>query len=213
MTRLFRGKGPVYRLDRRAKARMIEAVLTEHLGGPPSGRRLLDVGCGNGDIAAHFARANAVTGVDVADRRRPENRGFEFHLVDSEALPLPDDGFDVVLSNHVIEHVDDQQLHLAEVRRVLAPGGVVYMATPNRTSPIMPGHVGNDRVLAYREMGPLFERAGFEVHEYSIPVLRQPARFESDVRGFGAGRLPRWLLRRLRPLFPSHVFVLSRRGA
>jgi 2-polyprenyl-3-methyl-5-hydroxy-6-metoxy-1,4-benzoquinol methylase len=50
-------------------------------------------------------------------------------------LPFPDEYFDVVVSNHVIEHVSDQQLHLSEIARVLKPNGVVYLATPNRLWP------------------------------------------------------------------------------
>src|SRR3546814_9833619 len=53
----------------------------------------------------------------------------------SDLLPFADDSFDVVLSNHVIEHVGEQpeQLaHLSELRRVLTPGGIGYLAVPNR---------------------------------------------------------------------------------
>src|SRR3546814_5510744 len=53
----------------------------------------------------------------------------------SDLLPFADDSFDVVLSNHGIEHVGEQPVqlaHLAELRRVLTPGGIGYLAVPNR---------------------------------------------------------------------------------
>ena len=209
--RPFKGKGPVYKLDRSRKARMIDAILRAHLGRPVAGMRMLDIGCGNGDIAMFFAAANAVVGVDIAERLKPHERQFAFHLVDSERLPFADHSFDVVLSHHVIEHVDDQRLHLAEMARVLRRGGFAYLATPNRSSPIMQGHVGNDMVLRYPQMEPLFKAAGFEVIEYSIPLLKEPARYFSDFPGYRL--VPVALLKLLRPLFPSHVFVLPLRDA
>ena len=204
-----RFRGPVYRLPRDHKARMIAAVLAAHVGAPVAGRRVLDIGCGNGDISQHFAAANEVDGVDVDDRRRPENRGFRFARVESERLPFGDGAFDIVLSNHVIEHVADQVLHLTEIARVLPPRGLAYLATPNRSSPIMAGHKGNARVLRYREMRPLFERCGFAVHDYSVHLVRNPRGFSSDVPNLRW--LPTPVLRALRPYFPSHVFVLERR--
>lgn len=197
---------PVVHLDRSQKARMIDAILSDFLGGPVAGYAMLDIGCGNGDISESFAKANRHHAVDVKDQRRATALGFEFRLVDSERLPYEDGRFDVVISHHVIEHVDDQALHLAEIRRVLRDGGIAYLATPNRSSPLMRGHVGNERVLRYRQMRPLFAGQGFEVHEYGERVVREPDRFHGEVRI--ARFLPAFLVRRLKPLYPSHMFVL-----
>ena len=101
-------------------------------------RRLLEIGCGSGGISRYFGSAGPmgwdVTAVDVEDVRLARE-GYAFRLVDGPRLPFPDASFDVVLSNHVIEHVggeDAQVTHLEEVRRMLAPGGVAYLAVPNR---------------------------------------------------------------------------------
>jgi SAM-dependent methyltransferase len=122
-------------------------------------------------------------------------------------LPFPARSFDVVLSNHVIEHVLNQRLHLGEIRRVLADRGVCYLATPNRSSPLMQGHVGNNLVLRYREMRPLFEQNGFNVHEYGARVLTHPRRFRYPVSV--GGLIPLGIAQRLAPFFPSHMFVLT----
>jgi ubiquinone/menaquinone biosynthesis C-methylase UbiE len=128
-------------------------------------------------------------------------------LITGTHLPFADDSFDVVLSNHVIEHVEDQGEHLKELRRVLREDGICYLATPNKSSPIMQGHVGNEMVLRYHQMQPLFERYGFRVFEYSTQVLTEPDRYSGPFR---MGRyLPRRLAYVLRSYYPSQHFVLE----
>lgn len=99
---------------------------------------LLEIGTGSGGIAHYFAtHANLrcdVTAVDVLDQRQVKE-GYRFVQVGDTELPFADASFEVVLSNHVIEHVGDekQQLaHLRELRRVLKPNGLGYLAVPNR---------------------------------------------------------------------------------
>src|SRR6185312_5395570 len=71
---------------------------------------------------------------DVCDNRQVRD-GYAFRLVQSVELPFENGSFDVIVSNHVIEHVGDAQAqarHLAEIRRVMKPDGVGYLAVPNR---------------------------------------------------------------------------------
>lgn len=208
----YRGRGPVALLNREAKGRMIRAIVEEYLGRPVRGMRVLDIGCGNGGISGHFVKqGNEVFGVDVDDKRKGQDLGFSFRLVDSEVLPFDDQSFDLVLSHHVIEHVADQRLHLAEIKRVLKPSGSCYLATPNKTSPLMEGHIGNDRVLRHAQMQPLFERSGFQVKEYSLEVLSRPDAFFAEKR---YGRfIPRRAAEALRPWYPSHLFMLRPFGS
>jgi 2-polyprenyl-3-methyl-5-hydroxy-6-metoxy-1,4-benzoquinol methylase len=195
----------VVHLDRLRKAQMIKAIVEDYRADPIVGVDLLDIGSGNGDISEFFAPENRVRSVDVVDQRRSQGAA-EFTLVDSEMLPFPDSSFDVVLSHHVVEHVNDQLLHLSEVHRVLRPTGVAYLATPNRSSPIMEGHVDNQSVLRWSQMGPLFTRAGFDVVEYGWRVVCDPDTFFAERR---EGRfLPGQAARMLRRFYPSHMFVL-----
>lgn len=197
---------PVVKLDRGRKAKMIEAFVCDALGRKPRGLRILDIGCGNGDIAAYFARDNFAVGVDVADQCRDEHVTLPRCIARSESLPFGDGTFDVVISHHVIEHVDDHDRHISEIRRVLAPGGICYLGTPNLSSPFMRGHVGNPMVLRYSQMQPLFERHGFRVDEYYLRWLRQPDKYYCETR---LGRfIPASALWLLRHWFPSQCFIL-----
>ena len=98
-----------------------------------AGTRVLDVGCGLGDLAAAAAARGAVaTGTDLAEgmveaarRRHP---GLEFVLADGEALPFEDGAFDATLSAFVINHMPDAERGAAELVRVTRPGGRVAAA-------------------------------------------------------------------------------------
>ena len=124
------------RESRRGKAAKIAWIIDRER--QLAGSRILDIGTGNGtiaaELAAHAGPTGSVTSIDVADVR-VDREGYTFTLVDDDRLPFVDDSFDVVVSNHVIEHVGDaaaQQRHLTEIARVLAQGGLVYVAVPYR---------------------------------------------------------------------------------
>ncbi len=203
----MRGRGSVIKLDRFKKARSIHAILADHCGGAITGKRTLDIGCGNGGISEFFSETNVHSGVDVTDHRKNDDKRYTFHLVSNEILPFEDNEFDVVISNHVIEHVSDQQLHLKEILRVLKSNGCAYLATPNKSSPIMEGHVGNEMVLKYADMGPMIQQCGFVGKEYGVAVASRPEDFEGEVKW--AKYIPASLLKLMRPFFPSHIFILS----
>lgn len=122
--------------SRALKARKIEVVLGLVPGQTPL--RILEIGTGSGGIAHYFGTHRLlrcdVEAVDVRDARQVFD-GYQFRVVDGIGLPFEDASFDVVISNHVIEHVGGmqaQEQHLAEMHRVLAPAGRGYLAVPNR---------------------------------------------------------------------------------
>jgi 2-polyprenyl-6-hydroxyphenyl methylase / 3-demethylubiquinone-9 3-methyltransferase len=107
--------------------------------GEVRGRRVLDAGCGGGLVAAGLAGAGAtVVGVDqspaslgVAGRHVPA--GFTPLAGTLERLPLADGAIDAVVAADVLEHVGDLPAVVAELARVLAPGGLLLFDTVNRT--------------------------------------------------------------------------------
>lgn len=112
---------------------------------PLDGVRFLSSGCGFGGslLAYRDAGAARVAGVEVdADAARfaalrvAELPDAEVRCYDGERLPFPDAAFDVVESMDVIEHTACPEGYLAELARVLAPGGLILLVTPNRLWPV-----------------------------------------------------------------------------
>lgn len=105
----------------------------------PTGRRLLDVGCGPG-FFLDVARASGFTvqGVELspfAAHHAQEHLGLLVAQGDFPGTPLPAAGFDVVTLWDVIEHLADAHAMMAEIARVLAPGGSLVFSTGDRTAP------------------------------------------------------------------------------
>jgi ubiquinone/menaquinone biosynthesis C-methylase UbiE len=128
--------------SRLKKAEKIRAIIENRM--PIQGARVLEVGTGSGVAASTLAKlvgsSGSVRATDVKDQRIVQD-GFEFQLVNDTALPFPDQTFDLVISNHVIEHVgdkEDQANHLREIRRVLKSNGFLYLAVPNKWRLIEP---------------------------------------------------------------------------
>ena len=99
-------------------------------------RRGAVIGCGNGDEVVSVQRElpnSWVVGLDVASSFSPAARAeAKLILADAKQLPFPPASFDFVVSIHSIEHVGDPHLALAEINRVLRPGGWFYVGVPNR---------------------------------------------------------------------------------
>jgi 2-polyprenyl-3-methyl-5-hydroxy-6-metoxy-1,4-benzoquinol methylase len=103
---------------------------------PHSGKfEILDVGCGSGaNSEALAARGHTLHGVDLSETAitRYRSRGFEGRVGDLESgLGYPDAMFDVVFCSEVIEHMTSPEVLAAEMCRVLKPGGLLVLSTPN----------------------------------------------------------------------------------
>jgi SAM-dependent methyltransferase len=99
--------------------------------------KALCAGCGVGFVPYILARHTAwtYTGGDFdqeyIDRHPWVRERIRIVRLDVTAMPFPDDTFDVVICNHVIEHVPAWETLAQELHRVVRPGGIVYVATPN----------------------------------------------------------------------------------
>ena len=93
----------------------------------------LDFGCGFGNYTSLFTHSkNSVIGLDIHDIRSKQNRDFKIKLYDGYTIPFKANTFDVVVSFDVIEHIEHDVHSIKEMYRVLKPGGVIFIATPNR---------------------------------------------------------------------------------
>ncbi|MBM3484979.1 MAG: class I SAM-dependent methyltransferase [Alphaproteobacteria bacterium] len=108
-----------------------------------SGKRVLDVGCGNGYVLSHYARHGAETaGVDLTEaalelsRERFALAGLsgDFRRTDGDSLPFPDSHFDIACSMGVLHHIENPAPMLREMHRVLKPGGQLILMLYHRAS-------------------------------------------------------------------------------
>ncbi len=94
--------------------------------------RILEVGAGPTNRTSEFlASLGELHGLDVSDEVRGNVHLTSSALIEGGRYPFPDSSFDLVVSNYVVEHVDDASLHLAEIHRVLVSGGRYIFRTPN----------------------------------------------------------------------------------
>lgn len=108
-----------------------------YLPKPTCGQRLLDVGCGNGDFLVNAKEAGwMVTGLepDAKAAKAAQERGLDIVVGVIDALAEQSSVYDVITLSHVIEHVHEPRQLLQSVHRLLKPGGVVYIDTPNINS-------------------------------------------------------------------------------
>ncbi len=111
-------------------------LLARHLA---RGRDVLDIASGEGYGAALLAQtAASVVGVEVAEEavahaaRHYAGTGLRFLQGDARRIPLEDGAVDLAVSFETIEHFEGQAAFLAELRRVLRPGGLALISTPDR---------------------------------------------------------------------------------
>jgi ubiquinone/menaquinone biosynthesis C-methylase UbiE len=166
---------------------------------PQPGERVLDVGCGPGLLASGIAVAvgssGAVHGIDLSEsllaaaRAQCANQPWvELRHGDAMRLPYADATFDAAISTQVLEYVSDVDRALAELRRVLRPGGRAVLvdtdwdsivwhsrdaARMNRVLAAWEKHAADVRLP--RTLAPRMRRAGFEVRSQQVLPLFNPA--------------------------------------
>lgn len=104
------------------------------LPAPVPGGRLLDVGCGNGEFLRRMRHAGwrvSGTEVDPMAAALASHDGIDVFVGDLESAAFADQQFDAITMNHVIEHLPDTIGTLRTCRRILKPGGLLWIATPN----------------------------------------------------------------------------------
>jgi SAM-dependent methyltransferase len=230
---------------RALRGRRIVALLRAFVADDLTGMRVLDIGCSAGLITREIAACTAWTlGIDVdhdaiayASAHHIIGGRLSFVIASGDALPCAGSAFDIVICNHVYEHVSNAHALMTEIVRVLRPGGVCWFAAghtwqliePHYRLPLlslMPRPLASVLVRATRQgaaydvrfLSPwrvpsLFERF-VDARLVSVDALRDPVRFglvEGALR-FGSVRaVVRPLARAIAWLAPTQLWILRKR--
>lgn len=168
------------------------------------GASVLDVGCGDAGALIAFAEKGAkCAGIECFDtslergKLRAADHGVQVDLKKgvAESIPFPDASFDLVMLDNVLEHVTDRPGTLREVRRVLKPGGLLYMVTPK---PFSLYSLWND---------PHYDLAGLVLMPRSMQIW-----YFEKIRGGGKGTYDVGVIptrRRIRKLLDEAGFTIT----
>lgn len=195
---------------------------------PPPPARILEIGCGMGELTYGLAQAgHHATGIDISDiriQRLQRMRIERLHFVRTDTLYLPfaEGSFDAAISQQLLEHLhpDDAQLHMQEISRVLKKGGRYVLETPNKlTGPadvsrfFTDGEAEGFHLKEYRitEMVTLFRRHGFTF----VDVVRWKTRHLIQMRAM----MMEWFwalfpksFRRRHPLWLQNPIYIAYKG-
>lgn len=156
---------PLHRFNP-VRLHFIHDTLGRHFGrkdGTFSGLKLLDIGCGGGLVSEPMARAGfAVTGADASGKNiaaaslhgQQGGLSIDYRQTTAETLAEAGETFDVVLNLEVIEHVADLKSYLAASARLVAPGGIMIVASLNKTlKSLALAKIGAEYVLGWLPKG------------------------------------------------------------
>jgi ubiquinone/menaquinone biosynthesis C-methylase UbiE len=185
-----------------------ERYFVPAIGGPASkgllaaarlspGERVLDVACGTGVVTRAAADAvgssGAVAGLDInpamlATARKRAHHSIDWYEASAESMPLPDRSFDVVLCQMGLQFMSNKPAAIAEMHRVLTPGGRALVTVPGPEPDLLSimrealgRRIGADAAAFARtvfslhdeaEMRKLFEKAGFGEVEVKAATAR-----------------------------------------
>lgn len=175
-----------------------------------AGKRVLDLACGEGFGSAFLARrAESVIGVDVDEAtiveagRRYYHSNLQFIRAEADNLPLVDSSFDVITSFETIEHLENHEGMFEEMRRVLAPGGVLIISSSNKR--IYTDKLGNRNPFHVREL--YFEEFRDLLARYfpHVAIYGQRLITSSILHPLGSERVPHagWMMGDVRGAEPG----------
>ncbi|MBM4338346.1 MAG: class I SAM-dependent methyltransferase [Deltaproteobacteria bacterium] len=203
----------------------------------------LDIGCSSGVITSslgeHFFR---VLGVDIDQeavqyaKDHFSSPGVQFMLADAMNFPFKENSIDVIICNHIYEHVPQAEQLMEEIYRVLKESGVCYFAAGNKYM-VIEGHYGlpflswlpkflADLYLRLTGKGDSYYESHrslwglrqllrrFDIKDYTLPIIRDPEKFFStdiihkELSLYGWIRL---LAPVLYPWIPTYIWVLTRK--
>lgn len=170
-------------------------------------------------------------------KRNNGAKNIVYKLGDAMDLGFKDNSIDIVVCNHVYEHVAGARILVNEIRRVLKTGGICYFGAANKFSLFephynllflswLPKKIANIYVKMARGKGYYYENllsyfslrkllTPFEIHDYTLRVIKEPEKFfniDLVKPNSIVAKIPNLLLKVLEPCIPSYIFVLKKKG-
>lgn len=232
---MFRSYASHDKGSRLEKAQKIIRVISRYKSLDES--NVLDIGCGSGYLGSILGKkAKSYTGMDFIDERKV--RDFCFLISTALGLPFKSGSFDIVICNHVIEHVPDQDKVLDEISRVLKKDGICYITSPNKLWPIephlklpflslLPGRIADAYVriagkgknydvhpMTYAEFNNKLKRL-FRIENYTLEILKSPYHYGFRGKFYSifliSRHLPKGLLNLINHFLPNWIIILRKK--
>jgi ubiquinone/menaquinone biosynthesis C-methylase UbiE len=227
---------------RRRKAVTMVAVFREYIDAPLEDLDLLNVGGSAGIIDEYLARYfRQVKSIDI-DERAIQHAKESFHrdnlffeCGDAMDMQFEDDSIDAVVCSQVYEHVPDADRMMAEIYRVLKPGGVAYFAAGNRLMynephynlpllSVLPRPLAHIYIRLSGKADFYYEKhlswwglrrlvRKFTVTDYTPMILAEPGKYEADYMVKPGSRkqgIARFIARYMIWLVPGYIWLLQK---
>jgi SAM-dependent methyltransferase len=222
--------------------KLIAVLKSAGVIGEPGGLAL-DLGCSGGffceGLAPYF---DSVIGVDIDEeaidfaRQHAIQKNIHYLLISDDKIPAENDSLDLIVCNHVYEHVPDAEKLFMEIERTLRVGGICYLGAASRLTVIEPhfklpflswlpkplanrymrwfgkGDYYYEKLRTYWGIKRLIQR--FDVQDFTLDIIKKPMKYCATDMISPNGLLPRlpiFFLRTVYPFLPSYIFLLRRR--
>jgi len=231
--------------DTKGRAQKFKKILSVLKNFHPETQSLncLDIGCSSGIITSLLRNYFRMSiGMDIDQeaiqyaQNHPSSPRARFLIADSMVLPFHDNSMDVIICNHIYEHVPYANQLMDEVYRVLKVNGFCYFSAGNKYM-VIEGHYGlpflswvpkpiahlylritgkgsfyYEEHLSLRGLKKLVKR--FQIYDYTLPIIRNPEKFFAidifHVQTF-LYRCIRWVAPYLYPWIPTYVWILTKK--
>lgn len=227
---------------REQKAKKIIAVLSDYFGTDLKHMKLLDIGSSTGIMTRFLSESfDETIGVDIDvkgveyAKKNFESEKLHFELGDSMSLQFSDNSFDVINCTQVYEHVPDSKILMAEIYRILKPGGICYFSAGNRLV-LIEGHYNLPLLSVFpKRMAHCYLRilkkgsyyyekhltywglkrltSNFERIDYTGKIIADPIKYSATEmirQGSIKQRVAKIILRVAYWIFPDYIWLLKK---